>query len=229
MYVPEPPVAASTVLAPITATPSLAPLQQTIAGPARTSLSVRGAGLNVLAGRSVTISGALGVDGAAASGWVASVRSTALQGRMVSLQAFGADGWSTLLSAHTGPHGRFRIRFTARQTGSERVRLRFAGSPYLIRAARELGRVNVYRVVQASWYGGEGALACGGFLTSSTLGVAARTLPCGTLVTLRYDGHTVRVPVLDRGPFVPGRELDLTEATKLALGFGDTGALWSTR
>ena len=71
-------------------------------------------------------------------------------------------------------------------------------------------------------------LACGGELTSWTVGVANRTLPCGTFVTLRYDGHTVRVPVVDRGPFVEGREFDLTEATKRELGFGDTGEVWAT-
>jgi len=60
------------------------------------------------------------------------------------------------------------------------------------------------------------------------MGVANRTLPCGTLVTLRYNGRTVRVPVIDRGPYVGSREFDLTEATKLALGFGDTGTVWST-
>ena len=47
-------------------------------------------------------------------------------------------------------------------------------------------------------------------------------------MTLRLNGRSVRVPVVDRGPFVAGREFDLTEATKQALGFGDTGALWST-
>ena len=55
------------------------------------------------------------------------------------------------------------------------------------------------------------------------MGVANKTLPCGTLVTLRYDGRTVRVPVVDRGPYVAGREFDLTEATKQALGFGGVG------
>ena len=60
------------------------------------------------------------------------------------------------------------------------------------------------------------------------MGVANKTLPCGMLVTLHYGGHTVRVPVIDRGPYVEGREFDLTEATKNALGFGDTGQVWST-
>ena len=72
------------------------------------------------------------------------------------------------------------------------------------------------------------SMACGGSLSSNTLGVASKTLPCGTLVTLRYAGHSVRVPVVDRGPYVAGREFDLTEATKRALRFGDTGQVWST-
>ena len=46
-------------------------------------------------------------------------------------------------------------------------------------------------------------------------------------MTLRYNGRTVRVPVIDRGPYVGSREFDLTEATKQALGFGDTGTVWS--
>jgi rare lipoprotein A (peptidoglycan hydrolase) len=71
-------------------------------------------------------------------------------------------------------------------------------------------------------------MACGGPLTTNTLGVANKTLPCGTLVTLRYGDHSVRVPVVDRGPYVAGREFDLTEATKRALGFGSTGDVWST-
>jgi len=89
--------------------------------------------------------------------------------------------------------------------------------------------MNVYRLAEASWYGGGGSLACGGSLTSATLGVANKTLPCGTLITLRYRDRSVRVPVVDRGPYVAGREFDLTEATKRALGFGDTGEVWSTR
>jgi rare lipoprotein A len=83
-----------------------------------------------------------------------------------------------------------------------------------------------YRLAGASWYGGGGSLACGGTLTSFTQGVANKTLPCGTVIALRYHGHKVEVPVIDRGPYVAGREFDLTEATKRALGFGDTGEVW---
>ncbi len=93
-------------------------------------------------------------------------------------------------------------------------------------ASHRTGGHGVYRLAGASWYGGGGSLACGGTLTSSTLGVANKTLPCGTVVALRYHGHKVEVPVIDRGPYVAGREFDLTEATKRALGFGDIGNVW---
>jgi len=82
----------------------------------------------------------------------------------------------------------------------------------------------VYRPGIASWYGPTGqneTTACGIPLTRWTLGVAHRTLPCGTPVALYYDGHTVVVPVIDRGPYVAGRTWDLTQATHDALGATD--------
>jgi rare lipoprotein A len=63
------------------------------------------------------------------------------------------------------------------------------------------------------------ALACGGVLAPEQLGIASRTEPCGALVTLAYRGRVVRVPVIDRGPYVEGREWDLTGATARALRF----------
>ena len=81
--------------------------------------------------------------------------------------------------------------------------------------------MTVFRYATASWYG-PGLyghhVACGGTLEPDTLGVANKTLPCGSKVTLRYGGHQVRVPVIDRGPYVAGRDYDLTEATKSRLG-----------
>jgi rare lipoprotein A len=44
-------------------------------------------------------------------------------------------------------------------------------------------------------------------------------------VTLRHGGRTVRVPVVDRGPYSGARELDLTAATKDRLGFAGTGTI----
>jgi hypothetical protein len=62
-------------------------------------------------------------------------------------------------------------------------------------------------------------LACGGRLAPNQLGVAHRSAPCGALITFRYAGRVVRVPVIDRGPYIPGREWDLTGATADLLGF----------
>jgi rare lipoprotein A len=90
----------------------------------------------------------------------------------------------------------------------------------------------VYRRASVSWYGPGlfgSRLACGGTLSAGTVGVAHKSLPCGSRVTLRYRGRTVRVPVVDRGPFVGGREYDLTAATAQRLGFHATGTVWTTR
>ena len=86
-----------------------------------------------------------------------------------------------------------------------------------------------------SWYGPAfygGRTACGQAYTTTTLGVANRTLPCGTLVTFRNpdNGRSITVPVIDRGPYVSGRQWDLSGATCLALGHCYTGEiLWRLR
>ena len=85
--------------------------------------------------------------------------------------------------------------------------------------------ITVYRPAIATWYGpgffGR-QTACGQMLTRHTLGVANRTLKCGEKVALYYDGKTLVVPVIDRGPFANGADWDLTEATSQALGIQDT-------
>jgi rare lipoprotein A (peptidoglycan hydrolase) len=68
-------------------------------------------------------------------------------------------------------------------------------------------------------------IACGGVLHVPQLGVANKTLPCGTMVTFVYGGRAIRVPVLDRGPYIAGREWDLTGATAEALHFPGLGPI----
>ena len=92
--------------------------------------------------------------------------------------------------------------------------------------------MHVYRPSQASYYGPGlygNKLACGGTLSPGTLGVAHKTLPCGTKVTFRHGRRSATVRVIDRGPFHASREWDLTAATKSRLGFGSTGVVWTTR
>lgn len=68
-------------------------------------------------------------------------------------------------------------------------------------------------------------IACGGVLHVPQLGVANKTLPCGTQVIFRYGGRAIRVPVIDRGPYIPGREWDLTGAAAEALHFPGLGPI----
>jgi peptidoglycan lytic transglycosylase len=214
MYVPATPAPTAPALTPAGIVSSAPPLQLR---PAQALLKVRSSSLNVLEGRRASVTGVLLED-----------RHAAKRGLLVALQVLGRHGWRSVAHTRTRAHGRFRVSYTPRTLGSELTRLRFAGDASATGTRKRLARLNVFRLAGASWYGGGGTMACGGALTSSTLGVANKTLPCGTLVTLRYGGHTVRVPVIDRGPYVAGRDFDLTEATKRALGFGDTGDVWST-
>lgn len=83
--------------------------------------------------------------------------------------------------------------------------------------------------VIASWYGPGfygNRTACGQVYTPEILGVAHRTLPCGTMLRLEFGGRVVTVPVIDRGPFIAGRTLDLSNATRAALGCTDLCPVW---
>jgi rare lipoprotein A (peptidoglycan hydrolase) len=55
-----------------------------------------------------------------------------------------------------------------------------------------------------------------------------KTAPCGTLITFTYAGRSLTVPLIDRGPYIAGRESDLTGATAAALAFPGLGQIqWS--
>ena len=77
----------------------------------------------------------------------------------------------------------------------------------------------------ATWFGpgfyGK-RTACGQTLTPSVVGVANRTLPCGTLVKVVYHGHALTVPVLDRGPYSHIADWDLTAGAARSLGITET-------
>jgi hypothetical protein len=128
--------------------------------------------------------------------------------------------------------GHFRVRFGLPSTGVYKVRAFGLHDRRVTGSTSPRRRFTVYRRAAASYYGPGlygGALACGGTLQPGTLGVAHKTLPCGTRVRLRYRGKTVTVAVIDRGPYVAGRDFDLTEATKAKLGFPSTGVVLSSR
>ena len=152
-------------------------------------------------------------------------------GITVALQVRRDRRWRPLDRDRTDAAGRFRLRERLRRTGSSRVRIRVLGGPGVSPGARVIGRLNVYRSAHASWYGPGlygNRTGCGGTLLAGRLGVAHKSLPCGTMVSFKHGRRTVRVPVIDRGPYVAGREYDLTAATAQRLGFDGHGAILTT-
>jgi rare lipoprotein A (peptidoglycan hydrolase) len=77
----------------------------------------------------------------------------------------------------------------------------------------------------ATWFGpgfyGQ-KTACGQTMSPVIVGVASRTLPCGTLVLVNYKGHRLTVPVIDRGPYGNGATWDLTWGAASALTITET-------
>jgi rare lipoprotein A len=198
---------ALTLAAPIVAAPGAAAQSE----PDATTARVAKKHMHVRAGRRVYVSG--------------TVRPTT-HGVAATLQVWRRHRWRTLDRDRTGGAGRYVLRDRLRRPMSVPARVRVRG------AAHRLGRLNVYRWAAASWYGPGlygNRLACGGRLRHGRLGVAHRTLPCGSKVTLRHRRRTVRVRVIDRGPYVAGREYDLTAATARRLRFRGHGAILVTR
>ncbi len=78
----------------------------------------------------------------------------------------------------------------------------------------------------ASWYGPgfEGATTASGEPFDATDYTAAhKTLPFGTKLTVTLEGRSVVVRVNDRGPFVAGRDLDLSQAAAEQIGLIELG------
>jgi rare lipoprotein A len=162
------------------------------------------------------------------SGSPADVRGRLLPGvawRRVVLQARTGGGWHTIAHAFTREGGRFDLHFVPGNLGSEGLRVRFVGDASNRGALVHVGRLTVYRQSVASWYNDGGSTACG---FHATMGVANKTLPCGTKVTFLYGGHQVTAVVDDRGPFVAGRDWDLNQNASAALGMGGVATLWSS-
>lgn len=172
---------------------------------------------SITAGRSLTVRGRL---------------TPAKAGRVVVLRARRAGRWTSIDRARTSKGGAFRLRTTAARPGTLKVRVVFTGDRAATGSRRTVGSVHVFRRAFASWYGPGlygNKLGCGGRLTPGTIGVAHKTMPCGTKLVLRHGSRIVRARVIDRGPYVGGREFDLTAATKQRLGFGSTGWVGSTK
>ncbi len=168
---------------------------------------------HVLAGQTVRFTGRLGSGEA---------------GRTVLVRIRKGGGWQTVDRVKTATGGKYAAFWSPKGLDRYGVRVGTVNGT----AKRSFnGGVTVYRRSAASWYGPGfygNRTACGGTLGRGTVGVAHKSLPCGTKVSFRYKGRSVVAPVIDRGPYAGNREYDLTAETKRRLGFGSTGTVWSS-
>lgn len=128
--------------------------------------------------------------------------------------------WRTI--ARTRAKGSGSFTATWRASGPGRFLVRAVTSPAVGEAPTAV--LTVMRRTVATWYDQSGSqTACGVRLTKKTLGVAHKTLPCGTVLEFGFQGRSVTAPVIDRGPYAKGVSYDLTIAAARQLRFVATG------
>jgi rare lipoprotein A len=155
-----------------------------------------------------------------------------LAGNTVEIQRSGHQTnwtWANTVSATIGPDGTFSVVWQTNHIGRFAVRaMATGGSQAHTAGATPSLTTTVYRPSRATEYGpgfyGK-RTACGQRLRRGTIGLANRTLRCGESVAIYYQGRTLVVPVIDRGPYANGADWDLTVATGRALGIKGTAQI----
>jgi hypothetical protein len=132
-------------------------------------------------------------------------------------------GWVTVATGTVVTGGIFWVAWRTDHPGRVSVRTVLEQAARASQAGQTSPalQITVYRPAIATFYG-RGFFgrktACGKILTRGTLGVASRTLRCGTPVQIYFRGRTIVVPVIDRGPYANNATWDLTQATAQVLG-----------
>jgi peptidoglycan lytic transglycosylase len=161
---------------------------------------------------------------------------TGAAGQTVVVERRGAGGaWAATTIAVAASDDSFDATWKTNHIGHFDLRARLASTQAGSAAAASaapVSEITVFRRTLATWFGpgfyGHHT-ACGQTLSHRLLGVAHRSLPCGTKVALLYKGRTLTVPVVDRGPFAHGAAFDLTSATARALGITTTSRIGAVR
>lgn len=190
--------------------------------PANLTVTASADGMTIAAPASAPLRAALHVSGDLPSGDA---------GRTIELQVMGArTSWSWQAAAQTrvSSNGSYFATWNTSRAGQFAVRAVIPQAEAGAASALPTVTVTVYRPSIATIYGpgfyGH-RTACGTILRKRTIGVANRTLPCGTPVAVYYDGQVMIVPVIDRGPYAHGANWDLTMATGAALGVNATATI----
>jgi rare lipoprotein A len=126
------------------------------------------------------------------------------------------SSWNQASWAQAAPQRRASVAHHRRVAAVSRRQAALAAKP----AAATDGSVGI-----ASFYKYEAKTASGEQFKPSELTAAHRTLPFGTRlrVTNVATGQSVTVRVNDRGPFVPGRVVDVSRSAAEVLGMVDRG------
>ncbi|MGH2884320.1 MAG: septal ring lytic transglycosylase RlpA family protein [Solirubrobacteraceae bacterium] len=143
------------------------------------------------------------------------------------LPAAPGSSWIPVATVNAASDGSFDATWHTKGAGLLTIRAVLQGTQGSSAAAASPPSlsVTVYKRSIATLYGpgfyGH-KTACGVTLRRRTIGVANRTLPCGTEVEVYYKGRVMTVPVIDRGPYAHHANWDLTMATGRALGMTGT-------
>ncbi|HST55693.1 MAG TPA: septal ring lytic transglycosylase RlpA family protein [Solirubrobacteraceae bacterium] len=155
-------------------------------------------------------------------------------GKTIEIELFDAtkNTWVRATSTRADSHGAFLAHWRTNMLGRVSVRaivLRSTASPRTAHTASATTsaptQVTVYRAALSTYYGPgffDHQTACGQTLIPALIGIAHRTLPCGTLVEVSYGGRRLTVPVVDRGPYANGADWDLTAGAAHALAITGT-------
>jgi hypothetical protein len=190
------------------------------AQPADGAVSASGDGVTIVTQESALLNDGLQITGSVPSSDA---------GKTVEIERWGPKtnwSWQPTTQATVASDGSFAAVWQTDHIGQFAMRAVIGGAG-AANASSTLPTVNttVYLPATATLYGpgfyGR-RTACGVVLRRSTIGVAHRWLPCGTPVSIYYDGRSMIVPVIDRGPYANGANWDLTMATGRALGMDTT-------
>lgn len=194
-----------------------------VAQPGNVPVSATGDGMTITTNASALLRHGLLVSGSLPAGDA---------GKTVQVELWGSKtdwSWQTVATSQARSDGTFSAVWNTNHIGQFAIRA-VVGSAADASASAGLPTVTVivYRPSLATLYGpgfyGH-RTACGVILRRTTIGLANRTLPCGTPVAIYYQGRTLVVPVIDRGPYAYGADWDLTMATGKALGLETTALL----
>jgi rare lipoprotein A len=187
--------------------------------PGNTVVTAQGDGMSIASRASAMLRGRLRVTGSTSSSQA---------GQTVQIERLGREThgrWAVTATAVIQSDGTFGAVWKVNHIGRFQLRAVLGSAALHSASASPTVTITSYRPALATLYGpgffGH-STACGQTLNRHTVGVANRTLPCGTPVALYYRGRTLVVPVIDRGPYANGADWDLTSATAKTLGMTGT-------